>query len=346
MPRKLRAAVVGLGMGRHHALEYAKHRGVDLVALADPDAERLAEIGDLHKVRGRYTDARRMLREEQLDLVSVATPNAFHAPVSIAALKAGCHVLCEKPMAMSARQARSMVAAARAAKRRLMINFSYRFHGHSLALKRVVEQGALGDIYFARTVWLRRCGIPARPSFFARAHSGGGPLIDLGVHRLDLALWLMGYPKPRWVMAGTADRLGRAWAARHGWAYEVEDFAAGFVRFDNGAVLEVESAWIAHIQEPELMETRILGTQGGLVQRNTDGHYTMEGRLYTNNRRGMPVDRVPRAPARTPSPMRHFADAILAGRPHIATGEEGLTVMRLLDAFYRSAELKRPVQLR
>jgi predicted dehydrogenase len=345
MPKTLRAAVIGLGMGRHHAGEYAKHPRVELVALADPDAERLAEIGDLYTVRRRYADAHKMLRDEKLDLVSVATPNAFHAPLTIAALKAGCHVLCEKPMAINTRRAQRMVKTARDMKRRLMINFSYRFHGHSLALKRVVERGEIGDVYFARTIWLRRLGIPARPSFFARAHSGGGPLIDLGVHRLDLALWLMGYPKPCWVMAGASDRLGHDWAAQRGWSYEVEDFAAGFVRFDNGAVLEVEASWIAHIREPELMETRILGTKGGLVQRNTDGHYAMDGMLFTT-RRGKQVDRIPRAPARTPSPMHHFVDAILANRPHIATGDEGLTVTRLLDAFYRSAEEKRPVRLR
>ena len=345
MTKKLRAAVIGLGMGRYHAEEYAKHSRVDLVALTDPDESLLTEFGDRFGVKRRYTDARAMLRDGALDLVSVATPNRFHAPLTIAALKAGCHVLCEKPMALTTRQARSMVDAARAANRRLMINFSYRFTPESQALKRAVDKGALGDVYFARTIWLRRSNIPARPSFFLKDHSGGGPLIDLGVHRLDLALWLMGYPKPRWVMAGAYDHLAHDWAAKRGWQYEVEDFAAGFVRFDNGATLEVESSWISHIQEQELMETRLLGTRGGLLQRNTDGHYAFEGKIFSERRRRQ-VDLTPLPPKRMSSPMRHFVDAILSNRPHIATGEEGLIVTRLIDAIYTSAQQKRPVRLR
>ncbi|MBN1556601.1 MAG: Gfo/Idh/MocA family oxidoreductase [Lentisphaerae bacterium] len=345
MPQKLRAAVIGLGMGRHHAREYAEHRRVELVALADPDADRLAEIGNLHKVPRLYADARKMLRDEDLDLVSVATPNAYHAPLSIAALQAGCHVLCEKPMAMNARQARRMAETARSAGRRLMINFSYRFDPQSRALKREVDRGVLGDVYFGRTVWLRRQGVPERESFFLQSHSGGGPLIDLGVHRLDLALWLMGHPKPRWVMAGTYDHLARAWARKKGYRYEVEDLAVALIRFDNGATLEVESSWMSHIQEQELMHTRLLGTRGGLVHRNVDGRYVFEGHIYTE-RRGKPVDIRPQPPARKTSAMQHFVSCILNGTPHTATGEEGLVVMQVLDALYRSAAEKRPVRIR
>ncbi|MCX7806961.1 MAG: Gfo/Idh/MocA family oxidoreductase, partial [Planctomycetota bacterium] len=168
-----------------------------------------------------YTSAEDMLAKEHLDAVSIATPNKFHAPLTLAAIAAGCHVLCEKPMAMNAVEAREMLDAAQKAGKRLMINFSYRFNEMSMALKQQVDAGLLGEIYFGRTVWHRRRGLPGFGGWFGqKALSGGGPLIDLGVHRLDLALWLMGYPKPVWVMGSTYQHLGLALAQKQGKTFD------------------------------------------------------------------------------------------------------------------------------
>lgn len=222
----------------------------------------------------------------------------------------------------------------------------YYFTEQSMALKRQVDAGVLGDVYFARTVWHRRRGFPGFGSWFGqKALSGGGPLIDLGVHRLDLALWLMGYPRPVCVMGSTYNPIGTALALERGYTYDVEDLAVGLIRFENGATLEIEASWGANIQERELMETRLLGTRGGLVQRNLDETYKFEAEIYLEQG-GSHFD-MKLHPAAQPvkGAMYHFVDAIVKGTPHIATGEEGLLVMEILDAIYKSAEEGRPVSI-
>lgn len=344
--KKLRVGVIGLGMGRGHVMGFQRHPQAEVVALADLNPERLARVGDEFKVPGRYTDALEMLKKEKLDIVSVATPNCLHKPLTLAALEAGCHVLCEKPMAMNTAEADDMLAAAKTAGKRLMINFSFRFNPMSQALKSEVDSGALGDIYFGRTIWLRRRGMPGFGGWFGQKNlSGGGPLIDLGVHRLDLALWLMNYPTPVWVMGSTYDPIAAEEAKRQGKAFDCEDFAVGLIKFANGATLEVEASWAAHIQERELIETRLLGTKGGLLQRNLAEGFTFEAGFFST-RNGVLYNLKPHEPMPAcPSSMEHLVDAIIRDEPHIASGEEGRTVMQLLDALYESARLNQPIPI-
>jgi len=344
--KRLRVGVVGLGMGKAHIEGWREHPQVDVVAIADPDAKRLAEMGDKYAIEGRHASLEAMLAAERLDAVSIVTPNKFHKAQTLAALVAGCHVLCEKPMAMSAAEGREMLAAAKAAERRLMINFSYRFSAQSRALKAQVDAGVFGDFYFGRSVWHRRRGMPGFGGWFGtKALSGGGPLIDLGVHRLDLALWLMGYPKPVWVMGSTYDPIAREAAARAGKTYDVEDLAAAFIRFDNGATLALEASWAANIQEAELMETRLLGTKAGLLQKNLNEGYVFDAHIFSELN-GAHFDMHLNPPtAKAPSAMHDYADAILNDRPHPAPGEQGLLVMEILDAIYESARSGAPVKL-
>ncbi len=343
---KLRIGVVGLGMGRHHARMFQSHPQAKLAALAEPDEKRRKEVGEELGVKRLYPDLESMLAEEQLDVVSIATPNRFHKPQTIAALEAGAHVLCEKPMAMNAAEAEEMLAAARRTGRRLMINFSFRFTEQSWALKRQVESGLIGDVYFGRTVWHRRRGLPGFGGWFGqKALSGGGPLIDLGVHRLDLALWLMGYPEPEWVLGATYDPIARRLAEESGKQFDVEDLAAALIRFRNGATLVVEASWAANIKERELMETRLLGTKGGLVQRNLNEGYEFEAEVFLERDGCLFDERLHPPVPSAPNAYHHFVDCILEDRPHTATAEEGLTVMRLLDAIYASAESGQPVRV-
>jgi len=344
--KNLRVGVIGAGMGRHHASSFQGHACCEVIALADPDEAKCNEVADTHNVPKRFATAEEMLEKEDLDIVSIATPNKFHRPLTIAALEKGCHVLCEKPMALNAAEAEDMLNAARQAGRRLMINFSYRFMPQSQALKDEMDRGTLGDIYFARTVWLRRKGLPRFGGWFGQKElSGGGPLIDLGVHRLDLALWLMGYPKPAWVMASAYDHLARELAEAEGKSFDVEDLAVGFIKFRNGATLGIEASWAGHIKEKELMHTRLMGTKGGLVQYNLNEGYEFAAEIFTE-RDGVRYNITPAPPfPPCPGPMEHFADAIINDTPHIATGEEGLVVMQLLDAIYESAEKGEPVKI-
>lgn len=357
---KLRIGVIGLGMGHNVAGAFDDHPDAEVVAIADLKEALLKNVGDKHNIANRYATGEEMLAKEQLDIVHVSTPNNLHKPLTVAALDAGCHVLCEKPMALNAEEAREMIEAARRADRRLMINFSFRFAEASWAMKREIDSGALGKIYFGRTIWLRRRGIPWWGDWFReKAKAGGGPLVDLGVHRVDLALWLMGHPKPVWVLGSTYDDIATEEAKKEGKPYDVEDYAAAIVRFDNGATLAIEASWAAHIKEWELMETRILGTKGGLVQRNLGEGYDFEAEMFLE-RNGVHYDLKPHlvrqgvrpqilVPGSSPGivgPVRHFVDCIRNNKPHIATGEEGLIVMQLLDAIYESAEKGEPVRVR
>lgn len=345
---KLRVGVIGTGgMGCAHVAGYRKHPHAEVVAIADPDAGHLRHCGDTFGVERRYASATELFANERLDVVSVVTPNAFHKPITLQALAAGCHVLCEKPMAMNTAEARQMVAAAERAGRRLMINFSYRFHPAARAARNQVDAGVLGDIYYARSVWHRRRGIPRLGGWFtSKALSGGGPLIDLGVHRLDLALWLMGHPRPVWAVGSVHDTIGTGIARAQGKTFDVEDIAVGFVKFDNGATLSLEASWAANIGEAELMETRLLGDRGGLLQRNINGGYDFEAEIHTE-RAGCPLDTRLHPPVDPvePSSMAHFIDAIRNGTPHMAPGEEGVVVMQVLDAIYKSAREGVPVRI-
>jgi len=342
---KLKVGVIGLGMGRFHLIEYKKHPMVELVAVADMDKERLSCAEEEFGVAA-YTSAEEMLGKASLDVVSICTPNKFHKPLTIAALRAGCHVLCEKPMALNAMEAQEMLDEAKKAGRRLMINFSYRFNDQSFALKKQVESGVLGDIYFGRSVWHRRRGLPGFGGWFGiKELSGGGPLIDLGVHRLDLALWLMGYPKPTWVMGATYDPIASELAKRSGKKFDVEDLAVASIKFENGATLNVEASWATNQKYNECMETLLFGTKGGLTQKNVNEGYSFEAEIHLESE-GCQFDMKlhPPVPAAKPS-MLHFVDAILNNEPHIATGEEGLIVMKILDAIYESARAGAPVKV-
>jgi predicted dehydrogenase len=344
---KLRIGVIGLGIGVAHIRGYREHPQAEVVAISDMDKVRLDQKGEEFKIDSRYTDAMKMIREEKLDVVSVATPNKFHKPLTLAALKAGCHVMCEKPMAMNAQEGQSMVMAAKAAKKRLMIDFSYRFNPQSYALKKAVEGGILGEVYYARTVWNRRRGLPGFGGWFGqKGLSGGGPLIDLGVHRLDLALWLMNYPKPVWVMGNAYDPIGSRLAKEQKKQFDVEDFASAMIKFANGASLSLEASWAANIKQNEEMETRLLGTKAGLIQKNINEGYEWEAEIFVE-RDGCQYDMKLHPPVPSAKgAMYHFVDAIVNNRPHIATGEEGLTVMKILDAVYASAKKGCPVQIR
>ncbi len=344
--KKLRVGVIGLGMGKAHIRGYRQHPMAEVVAVADTNPERLSTFGAELEIPSLYSTANEMFEKEKLDVVSVVTPNKFHKPLTIQALEAGCHVLCDKPMAMNADEARDMLATAEKAKKRLMINFSFRFREQSYAMKKEIESGVLGDIYYGRTIWLRRRGMPGFGGWFGRkALSGGGPLIDLGVHRLDLALWLMGYPKPAWVMASTYNPIASEIARREKKEFDVEDFAVALIKFENGATLELEASWAANIKQKELMQTRLLGTKGGLLQSNKEEGYEFDAEFYLE-KNGCQYDMKlhPPVPA-AKGAMYSYIESIINDTPHPAPGEEGLIVMELLDAIYASAASGEPVKI-
>lgn len=354
MKDKLRAGVVGFGMGSNHARGYVENDDVELVAIAAKDDDRILEMNKrCPGFNGSiYENFYEMLEKEKLDIVSVAVPNYLHKEFTIAALESGAHVLCEKPMALNADEAQEMLDTAKRCGKKLGINFSYRFNPQSRAMKAIVEEGVLGDIYYGRTVWLRRRGIPGLEAtaegygnwFFDKKQSGGGPLIDLGVHRLDLALWLMDYPEPEWVMASTYDKLAQRLAGEKGASYTVEDLACAMIKFKNGATLELDAAWAVNIRDSELQQTRLVGEKGGIFQYNINEDYKYEIEYYYEMA-GRQFDSKLHTLKNVPSAYSLFVESVKEDKPFLVSPEQGVTVMRILDAVYKSAKEGTPVKI-
>ena len=343
---QVQVGVIGLGMGRHHLRAYAATPKAKIAAICDLNEALLAEYQGLYPQAKAYMHYQEMLAQGGLDAVSVALPNYLHAEVTIAALRAGLHVLCEKPMALNAQQAEEMLRVSRETGKKLMIHFNYRFSPPSRFLKRYVDEGNLGQIYYARTRWLRLRGIPKLGGWFGiKKFSGGGPLIDLGVHRLDLALWLMGYPKALSVSAATHNLLGARLAQEQQAQYDVEDLATALIRLDNGATLNLEVSWAGGTEKQEEMLTAIYGTEGAAIQRNRGEGYEFEA-VALRHIAGAYSEVNPRVfPKECPSAVEHFVDCILTDCPPEASAENGVELMRILDAIYLSAAEGREVRL-
>ena len=227
-----------------------------------------------------------------------------------------------------------------------MINFSFRFTDQSQALKRAVDAGAVGDVYFVRTVWHRRRGIPGFGGWFGQKKlSGGGPVIDLGVHRLDLAMWLMGNPRPVTVSASTFDVIASRIARRQKKAFDVEDLGCALIRFDNGATLILEASWAGFSEKGEDMVTQIYGSKGGIIQRNVGEGYSFEARIFTENAGALWESRLQQPIVWARSPYEEFVDAVLDGREPPATGRHGLDVQLILDAIYKSSAVGREIRI-
>jgi predicted dehydrogenase len=354
MPAKLthvNVAVIGLGMGRAHLNDYAKHPACTIAALCDADPARLAQGAKDFKVEAarcftRTEDLFKAAADLKLQAVSVVLPNVLHAPMTIQALRQGLHVLCEKPMAMNAREARAMIAAAKKARKTLGINLSFRFTPQSRALKDIVDSGRLGFIYYAHSRWWRQRGLPGLGSWFGQKKmSGSGPIIDLGVHRMDLAMWLMGNSEPVTVSASIYAEIAPRIARAEKKAFDVEDLGAAFVRFKNGASLSLEASWAGFGSKSEDMQTEVLGSTGGIVQRNIGEGYEFEARVYAEEGGSITETLVKRRLAPAPSSYIDFIDAILEGRPTLAPAEHGLQVQRVLDGIYRSAALGKEIRI-
>ena len=195
---KLRVAVIGAGIGSAHVKGLAGVDEVEIAAICDLDTKRAREMAQANNLDVPiFGDYREMFAQANLDATTVGLPNALHKQVAVDALNAGLHVMCEKPLAMSADEGQEMADAADKNDRKCMVGQVNRFRNESQFLKKVIEEGGLGDIYYAHTGWLRKRGIPGYGSWFTtKKMSGGGPLIDIGVHMLDIAWWLCGRPNP------------------------------------------------------------------------------------------------------------------------------------------------------
>ena len=328
---------------------------VEMTAVCDIDEEKVKAYAAKFNVPRWYTDYNEMLAKEDLDAVSVTTWNAAHKGAAIAALNAGVNVICEKPMAMNAEEAEEMKAVAEKNGKVLQIGFVRRYGADAAMIKKFLDGGTLGDLYYAKATYLRRSGCPGG-WFGDKSYSGGGPLIDLGVHVMDLVRYLAGCPKPISAYGVTYNNLGpdRASGAKSNLGYEskqaknkyqfnVEDFTSAMIRFDNGLVLTVEASFNLNIKE-DTEGIQLFGTKGGTKIGDTTDFYTDMNGEFVNI-----------APAGGGAQFQftqsfnaeiaHFIDCVQNGVPCRAPAEDGVILMKMIDAIYKSAETGHEVEI-
>ncbi len=352
----LRVGVVGLGYaGEQHLKNFVKMPNVEAVALAGLEEGRLRELGGLYGVRNLYRSWEELVARDDLDVVSIGAPNHLHAPIAIAALKGGKHVLCEKPLARTGAEAEGIVRAATEADRAVHIAFTQRERGDVQALKRHVDEGNLGRIYHAKATWMRRNGIPGMGGWFtSKEMAGGGPLIDLGVHMIDMALYLMGEPEVETVSCATYAELGprgRGGRADFGLMqgdspYEVEDLATAFIRLSGGATLNLEAGWAVYRESSDDFGVTLYGTDGGAEMKVKNYGTRDTVRIYTDVA-GLPAVVLPEIEPREGhlAVVRRFVETIRSGDWAGQFGEDGLRRARVIDACYASAQENREVSL-
>jgi predicted dehydrogenase len=313
--------------------------GVEVAGLCDVRPERAEALAKQFPiVRTLYTDWREMLERERPDIVSICLPNVLHEEPVIAALEQGAHVLCEKPLAPTVASAERMFAAARRAGKVLMAAQNFRWAPGSIAIRSAVDGGQIGDVYYAEATAMRRMGIPSWGDFHRSELSAGGPLLDIGVHMLDLALWLMGNPSATRVSAVIDRRFGQrpeiAALRGNAWdpaAFDVEDFAVAFVRLAGGGSLLLRASWAAHLEAMQTMSVRLVGTEAGATT-DPPAVYRLRGGLPTEERfTTLPQNRSYELE------IAHFLDVVRGNAEPLVREEETLNVQRILNAAYRSA---------
>ncbi|MEC2054457.1 Gfo/Idh/MocA family oxidoreductase [Peribacillus psychrosaccharolyticus] len=347
MSNILRVGIIGAGgIARNvHLPNYSKHNDkVKVVAIADVvrgNAEVLAiEFGIDHV----FSDYKEMLETVELDAVSICTPNKFHAAATIAALEAGCHVICEKPPAMTVEEAELMAHTAQKMGKILTYGFNFRHTEEVSALKKYIQADELGEIYAARVHAIRRRGIPGWGVFTNKELQGGGPLIDIGVHMLDTALYLMDYPEPDTVFGVAYQKLGnKKGVGLFGeWDWEkfsVEDMVRGMITFTNGSSIIIETAFAANIQQHEEMSVVLMGDKGGADVFPLKIYQEKHDTLVDVTPTYLPKNRD------HPLQMERFIQSCIAGEPPISTPKQGVILQKIINGLYESADKGEAIKL-
>ena len=355
---KFKAAFVGCG-----GIATCKHLPalrsipeVETVAFCDLIPERAENLAREFGADGAqtYTDYKQMIQEHpEVDIVYVCTPNRSHAEISIYALEAGKHVMCEKPMARTGAEARAMCEAAKKSGKTLTIGYQNRQRPDTKYLKAACENGELGEIYFAKAHALRRRAVPTWGVFLDAYNQGGGPLIDIGTHALDMTLWMMDNYKPKYVVGTTYRKLadqketGNAWGDWDPEKFTVEDSAFGFIVMENGATIELETSWALNIEDEGEAQTTLCGTKGGatnhgIVSINTVKHgkrCVERPQLATGGADYFGGTEVTAEVAE----QRQWIDALINGTEPCVLPEQACVVTEILEAIYESAKTGKPV---
>jgi predicted dehydrogenase len=351
MIKKVRVAIIGCGgiANGKHIPALTKLDNVEFAAFCDIVEERAIAAAEKVGTLGIrvYTDYKELLKDDTIDVVHVCTPNKSHSRISIDALEAGKHVLCEKPMAKTSEEARAMLEAAKRTGKKLTIGYNNRYRPDSEHLKKICERGDLGEIYYAKAHAIRRRAVPTWGVFLNEDEQGGGPLIDIGTHALDLTLWLMNNYKVKSVVGNIYHKLGSKKDAANAWGpwdpeqFKVEDSAFGFITMQDGATIVLESSWALNSLDIDEAKSTLCGTEGGADMR--DGlriNGEDMGKLYVNKPElaaggvaffGSVQEKDSEREARL------WIDNIIHDTEPVVKPEEALVVTEILEAIYESA---------
>ncbi|MBA4292340.1 gfo/Idh/MocA family oxidoreductase [bacterium] len=347
MAKKIKVGVIGTGMIANHAHlpgYFSIPDEVEVVWLCDKKADRLAENATKWGVSKTTENYHDLLNDPEIDAVSVATPNLEHMQMTVDALKAGKHVLCEKPLSMNADQSKAMCRAAKESGKVLQVGLQYRFCGPGMFMKDYIANGHMGDIYYGRAQAMRRRGVPGWGVFTNKEKQGGGPLIDIGVHILDFTLHLMGYPKPvaatgkTWDMLGKNPKITNFMGDYDRSTFTVEDMAVGMIRFEDGQMVLLESSFMANIEQ-EFFKTTLMGTKSGAevcpgFSEDPIVIFSERDKQVFNER---PVN-IPDVKSSHVKEVQEFVRTIREGGESLVPGEHGLILNAIFDAVYKSSE--------
>lgn len=357
MSKLLRIGIIGCGgiaTGKHMP-SLAKQSTGEMVAFCDIVQERAEEAAEKYGAEGAkvYTDFRELLKDGSIDVIHVCTPNDSHSVITVASLEAGKHVMCEKPMAKTTAQAREMLEAAKRTGKKLTIGYQNRFRDDSQYLKQMCEKGDLGDVYYGKALATRRRAVPTWGVFLDEEKQGGGPLIDIGTHALDLTLWLMDNYKPKSVMGSTFHKLGQRENAANAFGpwdpeeFKVEDSAFGFITMQNGATIVLEASWALNVLDFAEAQTVLAGTEGGADMK--DGlriNGENMSRLYETKvdlGAGGVAFYSGEAEGDSDREARLWLQAVIDDTEPVVKPEQALVVTEILEAIYESAKTGKAV---
>lgn len=347
----VRFGVIGTGAIAYSSCrEIVSHPQGEIVAVSDSNRERLEKLGSTFGIGSLVTDSRDILANDDVDAVYIAVPNAFHAPLAEEALDAGKHVILEKPFALNLHEAHAVAAAARRSGKTFMLGMNQRFAAGAQKIKSLVAAGSLGDIYHAKAFWMRRSGIPRMGTWFGNKDlAGGGSLLDIGVHVMDLALYLMDNFKPEAVSGAAYTQFGNRGLGEGGWGisdredieFNVDDFATAIIKLEGGATLSLDVSWALHQAQGNVMNVSLFGTEAGASV------YPPEVFRFGDGGSEYHVVQNPAADAiySHTSRFHNFINALLGSEEPCVTIEQAIAVQSIIDAIYRSCETGKEVRL-
>ncbi len=357
MERTVKVGIIGCGgiANGKHMPSLKKLKNVELVAFCDIIQERAEKAAKEYGVEGAkvYTDYKELLKDEQIEVVHVCTPNRSHSFITIDSLEAGKNVMCEKPMAKTTKEAMDMIEAAKRTGKKLTIGYQNRYRADSTYLKRACENEELGEIYYAKAHAIRRRAVPTWGVFLNEEEQGGGPLIDIGTHALDLTLWMMNNYKPKMVVGSVYKKLGNQTETGNAWGdwnpeeYTVEDSAFGFITMEDGSTIVLESSWALNSLDVDEAKTTLCGTKAGADMK--DG-LRINGVKYNRQYIEKPDLNVGgvafydgEAEREADIEARLWIDAVINDKEVVVKPEEAMVVTQILEAIYKSAETGKPV---